>query len=423
MSGDALAEGKKRERTYFRRLFNVLGAKGVVILIAFPGVAFLSSDDIHPVVAGGVLAGAFVYAVIVDSDSLTEDIYPGSEVKIKSERSVFERLDVVGLSFVFLVLGYLLTSVLDIGVDWRGSLAAAVVVFSAVIYDYFFRARSEEEEVSVDVVGFAVAEVLVFYSIVMGTGWEGFANSATFGGLAFLVYGGTIAAFAGHAVVTREVIVSRTGDDVHVALLDILEETRYIQDEESSREIASKVRQAAKSLDGVPLPTSVEDNDGPVPIVVSTRKPDWSLFGTSTEEILEAAKEQSFTGYSVYGNNVLIFRNGSLSGFYVDGEYGYEADELNETVTEATFHSTDHTTLNSLDGLTPTEESETESVVDEFEFEKEIEEDTPEKEADELEEEKEEKQKEEATKLDIGGNEIDVEEMFEKADEVLDELD
>lgn len=413
MSGDALAVSGKRESTYLRRLLGVLGAKGMIVLVAFPAVVLLSADDVHPVLAGGLLAGGFVYAALVDADSSVVDLHPDTEVKLKQQKTIAERVDAVGVVFVLLALGYTVLSVWGIPVDWRATVVAAGVVLGAVVYDYV-AGDDEGDHLSVDVVGFAVAEVLVLRAVVTGTGWVGFADSATFGAIAFLVYGGTVAAFAGHEAVTREVVVSRTDDEIHRTLFGVLGNVRTVEDGTTRTKMASEMRRAAGSLDGVELPSVVEDDDGAVPVVASTRQPDGRLFTTDADEVLQTAADEGFTGYVVYGNDVLIFRNGGLSKFYVDGEYGYDARELSDRVTEATFHSLDHSTLNELDEVTPNEERGAAVVTDEEKKESAEDEDTA---------ETSETEDEGTNKLEIGGEEIDMEEMFEKADDIIDELE
>jgi hypothetical protein len=414
MSGDALAVSGKRESTYLRRLLGVLGAKGIIVLVAFPAVVLLSADDVHPVLAGGLLAGGFVYAVLVDADSSVVDLHPDTEVKLKQQKTIAERVDAVGVVFVLLALGYTVLSVWGIPVDWRATVVAAGVVLGAVVYDYV-AGDDEGDHLSVDVVGFAVAEVLVLRAVVTGTGWLEFADSATFGAIAFLVYGGTVAAFAGHEAVTREVVVSRTDDEIHRTLFGVLGNVRTVEDGTTRTKMAAEMRRAAGSLDGVELPSVVEDDEGAVPVVASTRQPDGRLFTTDADEVLQTAADEGFTGYVVYGNDVLIFRNGGLSKFYVDGEYGYDARELSDRVTEATFHSLDHSTLNELDEVTPNEERGAAVVTDEEEKESAEDEDTAETVGSE--------EDEGTNKLEIGGEEIDMEEMFEKADDIIDELE
>jgi hypothetical protein len=414
MSGDALAVSGKRESTYLRRLLGVLGAKGMIVLVGFPAVVLLSADDVHPVLAGGLLAGGFVYAALVDADSSVVDLHPDTEVKLKQQKTIAERVDAVGVVFVLLALGYTVLSVWGIPVDWRATVVAAGVVLGAVVYDYV-AGDDEGDHLSVDVVGFAVAEVLVLRAVVTGTGWLEFADSATFGAIAFLVYGGTVAAFAGHEAVTREVVVSRTDDEIHRTLFGVLGNVRTVEDGTTRTKMAAEMRRAAGSLDGVELPSVVEDDEGAVPVVASTRQPDGRLFTTDADEVLQTAADEGFTGYVVYGNDVLIFRNGGLSKFYVDGEYGYDARELSDRVTEATFHSLDHSTLNELDEVTPNEERGAAVVTDEEEKESAEDEDTAETVGSE--------EDEGTNKLEIGGEEIDMEEMFEKADDIIDELE
>jgi len=416
-SGDALAVGRKRERTYLRRLLQVIGAKGVVVLIALPAAVVLSGDVVHPVLAGGVLTGGLVYALLVDSDSSEADIHPETDVKMRRDKPLVEKVDGVGLAFVALSLGYIGLAATGIGVDWRAAVVGASVVVGAVVFDYVVT-TSDDDDLSVDVVGFAVAEVLILYALVTGTGWDGFAESTTFGAIAFLIYVGTVVAFAGHAAVTREVVVSRTDDDIHGTLFGILENARDIEDETTRKGMASEVRSAAESLDGVELPSVVEDDEGVVPVVISTRQPDGRLFATDPEEVLETARDEDLTGYVVYGGDVLLFRNGGLSKFYVDGEYGYDARDLDGDILEATFYSVDHGALNALDGVTPSEERGATVV------EKQVVKDDEDEEDAETETETEEgAEEDEIGTLDIGGDEIDVEEMFEKADEVIDELE
>ena len=414
MSGDALAVERNKQRTYLRRLFRVLGAKGVVILVAFPPVVFLSGDDVHPVLAGGLLAGSFGYALLVDSDSSVVDLHPDTEVKLKRERSATEKIDIVGLVLFVLVLGYLLLTLWNVPVGWRATIVGAAAVLAAVVYDYA-AVEDEEGDISVDVVGFAVAEVLVLRSVVTSTGWVEFADSLTFGAIAFLVYVGTVAAFAGHAAVTREVIVSRTDDEIHGTLFGVLGNLRIIDDKTTRKKMAAEMRRAAASLDGVELPSVVEDNEGAVPVVVSERQPDGRLFTGEVKEVLETASEDGFTGYVVYGDGVLIFRNGGLAKFYVDGEYGYDARELEDKITEATFHSLDHATLNDLDDVTPSEERGAAVVTGEEDETVPVEDGTA--------AEGDKREGGDGDKIEIGGEKIDVEEMFEKADEIIDELE
>ncbi len=403
MSGTAVAAGENVEETYFRRLFDVLGAKGTVVLVAFPAVVGASSafgDAVSPVVAGFILTAAFLYALLLDK-----------------ERSPTDDIDAVGVSFVVVSAGYTVLAAAGVGAGPFSALVAAVVVFAAVVYGYVFRegipddfsseslSELDADPLHIDVVGFAIVEILIVYSILLATGWGEFANSPAFGVLAFLVYAGTVSAFAGYAVVTREVVVSRTDDEVHELLAGVLGDISAIEDDVLRDDIASRMRLVADCLDGVKLPTEVEDEHGEVPVVLSTRRPDARRVEASVDEVLDVADEKGFTGYAVHGETVFLFRNGSMAKYYRDGEYGYDADGFDDTVADVTFHTLDHRTLNELDDVTPKDED----VVDPDEVEA-------------REEEEDDEDEERSQTLNVGGEEIDMEEMFEKADEVMEDL-
>jgi len=408
MPGTTVAAGENVERTYFRRLFDVLGPKGLVVLAAFPAavaVVSVAPESFDRGVAGLILAAAFVYAVFLDKHSDSEG-----------------EMDSVGVSFVIVSLAYSALSLTGIGFGWVSAFIASLLILGAVAYDYAFQGgmpddvpdvREAEEDVdplTIDVVGFVVAEILLVYAILLATGWGSFANSPAFGALSFLVYTGTAAAFAGYAVVTREVVVSRTSDEVHEVLVGLLGDLQDVENEVLREDMASKMRQVSETLDGVKLPTDVEDEHGEVPAVVSTRRPSRRETDAASKEILDEAAEGRFTGYVVHGDNVLIFRNGMLSKYYRsdESEYGYEAAELEGELGDSTFHPLDHSTLNDLDDITPKEED----VADPEEVKEEI----------EAEGEGDEEEESEDQMLDIGGEEINMDEMFEKADEIMDDL-
>ena len=405
MTGTTVAAGENVQGTYFRRLADVLGAKGAVALVAFPVSAIVSSILSEPTalaVAGFVFTTAFLYALVVDR-----------------ERSPTDDFDPVGVAFAVLAAGYTVLAVTGVGVGSLAAFVGAVVVLAAVVYGYVFHEgvpedlssdslrEMESDPLHIDVVGFAVAEILVVYSVLLGTGWGGFARSNAFAALAFVVFVGTVAVFAGYAVVTREIVVSRTDDEVHELLFGVLGDVGQIEDDVLRNDVASKMRLVAECLDGVKLPTEVEDEYGEVPVVLSTRRPDARRVEATTDELFNVATDRDFTGYAVHGDVVYLFRNGVLVKWYEDGEYGHDSDEPDDRVADATFHALDHTTLNHLDDVTPQEEDVVEP--DEVEPEEDDEE--------EAEEESEMKT------LNVGGEEIDMEEMFEKADEVMDELE
>jgi hypothetical protein len=405
MSGTTVAAGENVQETYFRRLVDVLGAKGAVALVSFPVSVLVStvvSDAVTVAVVGFVFTTAFLYALVVDR-----------------ERSPADEFDPVGVSFAVLAAGYTILAVTGIGVGALSSFVGALAVLAAVVYGYVFHEgvpddlssealrEMEADPLHIDVVGFAVAEILVVYSVLLATGWGEFARSQGFAALAFVVFVGTVAVFAGYAVVTREIVVSRTDDEVHELLFGVLGDVGQIDDDVLREDVASKMRLVAECLDGVKLPTEVEDEYGEVPVVLSTRRPDARHVEATTDEVIDVATERGFTGYVVHSDAVLLFRNGVLAKWYEDGEYGHDKEGIEERVADATFHTLDHTTLNHLDDVTPQDED----VVEPDEVE-----------PDEGDEDDDEDTGGSKT-LNVGGEEIDMEEMFEKADEVMEELE
>jgi len=318
-------------------------------------------------------------------------------------------------------LGYTVLFFTGTDFGWPSSFVASLLLFVAVVYDYAFGGGTSGESdtettqgtgvgpLHIDIVGFVVTQLLLVHSILLATGWGQFANSSTFGALAFLVYTTTTAAFAGYAVVTREVVVSRTSEEVHEILIGVLGDVYDIENDVLREDIASKMRMTADCLDGVKIPTNVEDGYGEVPAVVPRRKPDRRSIQELAESVIKTAVDESFTGYIIHDENVLLFRNGLLIKYYRDGEYGYEIEDIKDTVGDATFHSVEHSTLNDLDDITPNEGD----VTDSEEVKKEIE---------TKEEQKDEHKEGEGKTLDIGGEEIDMDEMFQKADEIMEDL-
>ncbi len=395
--GTVVAAGEKVEKTYFRRLFDVLQVKGTVLLLAFPVGLFVWSeypDLVDPLAAGAVLAAALLLGVVVD-----RHLDPRN------------RIDIVGVFFVIVALGYGGIAYQGIEFEWFHFFGAGVLVLVAVAYEYAFRGRNtsdglrdaDVDPLNIDVVGFVVAELILVYSILHATGWGGFADSATFGALAFVVYTTTAAVFAGYAVVTREIVISRTSEEIHEALIGVLADVVDVDHEPLRKDIGLDMRKAAESLDGVKLPTVLEDSHGNVPVVVSTRRPDTRRADVTTEEVLELAKRQTFTGYAVHDHDeVLMFRNGELFCFYGDGRYLYDEDEIEDSVGDATFHSLEYQTLYDLEEITPDE--------------------TTEWEPDEVKEGLEAKEvssgQSVGSKLEIGGEEIEVEEMFAMAEQI-----
>jgi len=358
------------------------------------GLGSFSPETAGSSVAGFLFAVALVGAYFVDSRLFSD-----------------EEADFVGFSLIFVTAVYLLVKLLGFVFSWHVSLLSALVVFGAVVYDYVtddYESQTvqytEADVVRVDVVGLIAAETLLFYTILRAAGWMEFAHSATFGVIVFILYTGTVSAFAGYNVVTRRRGEITIDDEMYDKIIGVVREVRDVTDEGVRNALATKMRLMIEDLEGVKLPTEIEDRYGEIPIILPTHAPVARRTQVPTDEVFDEAEVTEFTGYVVHGDRVLLFRNGSLFKHYHDGDYGYEREDVSETVADTTYHELSHSSLNEIDDLTPKREE----VV------------TP--------DEAREKREMETTSssdevLEVGGNEINIDEMFEKADEVIEEIE
>lgn len=432
MSADVVAADEKVEKTYLRRLFEALGVKGLMVLVAVPASLGASGvfSEVSPAVFGGLLTAVFVAAVVIDS-----------------KRSPSSSIDAVGLSFVAVLAGHTVVLLTDLNFEWTYAVGAAGLVLGAVAYEYLSKGNASIGEVHgtdvdplhLDIVGFVTAEILVVYAVLHSTGWETFADSPVFVVLAYVFYASTVAAFAGYAVITREIVISRASEEVHIAVISVLEDIQDIADERLRKRLALNIRRVAECLHGIRTPTKLEDQYGRVPAVLPSRDPDVRRIDLKVEDILKVADRSEFTGYVIHDDALFLFRGGDLSKYYEKGEYFGNADSILDKVADGSFYGLEYPTVKNLIDITP-EEGEIgnpEKAMEEIE-DKEVDErakasqslDIGGEEVDvknmfsiteELVEESP-KEDDDSGKLNVGGDEIDVEEIIERADDVIEDL-
>lgn len=389
--------GENVQSTYLRKLLDTLGARGVVLLAALPIVTVVGSYS--PETVGQPVAG-FLLALALGGAFLFDDRwFPDEE------------LDTVGISLIVVVVVYSLVKALGFAFSWPIAVLSAAFVFGAVVYDYLTDdydtetvQYTEADVIRVDAVGLIAAETLLFYTILRAAGWMEFAHSATFGVIVFILYTATVSAFAGYNVVNRQSGEITIDDEMYDKIVGVVREVRDVEDDGVRNALATKIRLMIEGLEGVKLPTEIEDRYGEIPIILPTHAPAAMRTQVPTEEVIGEAKETEFTGYVVHGDRVLLFRNGALFKYYHDGDYGYEAEDLPTTVADTTYHELGHSSLNEIDDLTPKREMVV--TPDEAKEKREAERTTS---SDEI--------------LEVGGNQINIDEMFERADEVIEEIE
>lgn len=385
----ATKEGNGEEN--LDRLVDVLGAKGVLLFLALLAAVFVAWAA--PGVASEPVAGALLALAL------------GGAVALDRELSDDDTTDTVGVSVFVLAVLYTTATALELGVGWLSALGASLVVAMATAYEY----HRDEGGAGVDVVGVLAAGALAFYAALRATGWTEFAHSPVFAGLVFFVGTGFVAVFFRRATVEPDDrgTTQEQDDELYRLLFGVVNEVADVSDEAVRQDIASKMRLVAGRLGGVKLPTVVKDRHGGVPVVLPDDAPDTREESVTVEEVVDTADRDRFTGYVLHGDAVLFFRNGTPFKHYNNGEYGHDIETMDTGVgtqtADSAFFSLGHMPLNDLDDLTPTDEK----VV------------TPEEARKEARSETEDG---DGKTLRVGGDEIDIEEMFEKADEVLEDV-
>ena len=367
---------------YADRFLGVLGAKGVVLSLLLVAVVFLLATDSELVTEP--VFGALVAVTLGGAVALDTELAPENDV------------DTVGLSLLVAVVAY--TAAVGFGASpgWLFALGASALVLAATAYEYLPDASHA------DPVGAVVAGALFVYAALRLTGWTGFAHSSVFAALVLSVGAGFVAVSVPKKTVEREVEEEKD-DELHRLIFGVVNEVSDVSDEDVRKDIASKMRLVAGKLEGVKIPTEVEDDHGGVPVALSEASPDARHEDVAVREVVGRADAERFTGYVVHGDAVLMFRNGTLFKAYSDGEFGHETHSLDGGSADAAFFPLGHMPLNDIDDLTPTDQG----VVTSVDAEKESAETT-----DDTDE----------GKIKVGGDEIDIDEMFEKADEIIEDL-
>ncbi len=322
-------------------------------------------------------------------------------------------LDLPGVAMVLIAAAFTVVASLGFVPSWRFALFSSFFLFAVVAADYVYRSNPNvkfgETELSsldsddlthLDVVGFVFSELLLVYAIVVYAGWSSFAHHPVFPSLAFVLVSTFFAVVAGYRVVREEVFIT-PDTDLNEVLVGLVRETKDVEDDVLRRDIASKLRSMSEVLDGVSLPTDVRDKYGTVPTVLPDEEPDHEVERCGMEEMLDEADRRRHTGYVLHGDDVYLTRNGALVTSFVGGEYTQEPSSKLET--EARFHETTHAVVNQLEEVLPRDERdriEPEPVADE----------------------KTEPASTEDKMIQVGGQEVDIDDMFQRADDIIEDL-
>jgi len=431
--------------------------KGVVLLLALSFITGVS------VVAGvrvveGPLPGIILTALLLGA--------------VGVESSKHDRKDYVGVVAVVAAAAY--TTLEFAGIlqyVWFPVTTAVALIGASALTSVKREPETAAEFVeNLDIVGLHGGILLLVYSLLLWGGQLSFIYAPVFPAVLLVFVLALLVTTIAYATRTTE--LGMQPDELHHRLVSVVESLRGIEGEDRER-LGEHVRAVADALTGFPIPTEVEISEGPIPVVLPDTNP--VAYNTKNVYALRGRLDSArFTGYAVdEQGNVLLSKNGSPAKYYVASEDRYvaDADELPAgAFSNARVYTAAYAFVDSVVSVTPTpehaEEEETETVEKEVTEEAEekegwasqavgrvtdvrdnmdsllvdgeeiIPEEDVESEAEEIAQEKgeeeifdeegdgeEEKSPIESTTLDVGGDEIDLEDMFDKADEVLEDLE
>lgn len=408
MSRTEQTAGEVQARPYVAKLVSLVGVKGLVLLAGLVAMAALASaystvEATMPgatplaVTSGVVLTLALGFSVAVD-----RALWPETGV------------DWPGVSMVLIATVFTVMVSLGFVPSWRFALFSSFFLFASVAADYVYKSSpglrfgeaeldpgDSDELTNLDVVGFVFSELLLVYAIVVYAGWSSFAHHPVFPSLAFVLISTFFAVVAGYRVVRERVFVT-PDTDFNEVLVGLVRETKDVDDDVLRRDIAAKLRSMGEALSGVTLPTEIRDKYGGVPVVLPDDDPDAVVEACGVEELLDGASRRRHTGYALHGDDVHLFRNGTLVNSFVGGEYTDEPSNVREA--RAQLFETTHAVVNQLEAVLPKTGRE-----------------RVEPEPETVESEKATTTKDDQV-IQVGGQEVDIDEMFRRADDIIEDL-
>lgn len=407
---DTVRENSGSGTGFVRKLVRVMGWKGPLLLLVLLGATALRSA-----LPGFTRWGIASYAVAA--------VVLGGLLWTRTAPLMGGRTDVVGLSIAGVAAVAGLMRATGLPEPWWSYGALGSVVLAATVLDYWLpgersltdgwqkRDLRVPEILKVDLTGMVVVESLLIYGILLGAGWEGFATSPYLGGILFYFGASVFAIAAGYSALSRESARRDRDYELHEFLLETLIDLQGVDDDTLQRDLAGNLRTVADRLDGAALPSIVNDGDGPVPLVLPTREPVKLYRGRSVGGLVAALAAEDLTGYAVTDDgDVYLARNGELVKCYADGTWSQELDDRNASAERALLYATSHGLLNLVDTVTPPDYGEGPGGLgdeaDEVTFDSLVEQVTA--------------TPEETEKpFSVGGRDVDMREMFERADDFL----
>lgn len=446
-------------RDFLSSLTRLLTVKGVVLLLSLSFITGIS------VVAGvrvveGPLPGLVLTVLLLGA--------------VMTESAKYEKKDYVGIVAVAAAAVY--TALEFVGIFQYAWFPVTVAVF-LIGASAFTSVKREPETAAefvenLDIVGLHGGILLLIYSLLLWGGQLSFIYAPVFPAVLLVFVLALLVTTIAYA--TRSTELGMQPDELHHRLVSVVESLRGVEGEDRER-LGEHVRAVADALTGFPIPTEISISEGSIPVVLPDTDP--VVYNTKNIYALRGRLNSArFTGYAVdEEGNILLAKNGTPAKYYVASkdEYVADADELPAgAFSNARVYTAAYAFIDSVISITPKpdfskeEEVEASKEVVEEEVDKEEDEgwasqavgrvtdvrenmdsllvdgeeiipgeEDLESEAEAIAEEKgeeeifeedgeeDEKPAAESTTLDVGGDEIDLNDMFDKADEVLEDLE
>lgn len=346
MENKRLQNGERH--SFLDSVVDTTGMKGVV-LVSYLVLVTLVSAAVGTRALEGVVPGAVLLAALLAALYVEKQQYGG-------------KIDSVGLLVIGIVAVYTVMEAAGVRQHAWFPLASAAALFGMVAWTAVQRQHSDVVDFmgNVDLVGLYGSVLLVIYSILLLGGQLDFIYTPYFPGFALV--------FVGSVLMTSVAYVSKSGlpeatrpGELHHRLISVVRSLDGIENEGEREELAQQVRAVAGVLNGVTMPSRVEDSQGHVPIVLPVSNFVMAFGSAGFDNLLDRVREDGVTGYVTDSDeNVVLLRNGVPVKYYVRGrnELGTDVSEVKRLDPEAfesgvrVFEAT-YTLVDAIESVTP----------------------------------------------------------------------
>lgn len=346
MENTRLQNGERH--SFFDSVVDTTGMKGVV-LVSYLVLVTLVSAAVGTRALEGVIPGVALLAALAGALYIEKQQYGG-------------KIDSVGLLVIGIVAVYTVMEAAGVRQNAWFPLASASALFGMVAWSAVRQHHSDVVDFmgNVDLVGLYGSVLLVIYSILLLGGQLSFIYTPYFPGFALVFVASVLMTSVAYVSKSAGPEATRPGE-LHHRLISVVRSLDEIENEGEREELAQQVRAVAGVLNGVTMPSRVEDSQGHVPIVLPVSNFVMAFGSAGYDNLLDRVREDGVTGYVTDSDeNVVLLRNGSPVKYYVRGrnELGSDVDDVKRLDPEAfesgvrVFEAT-YTLVDAIESVTP----------------------------------------------------------------------